>query len=177
MATVKQKIAVLKQIYSQPKNTLTLLLISAILYLINTAIIEWRNIHLIKTLGISLLSGAYYSVTKLTFYTSLASALLTGMLLSLLIYRSKLLPKENGQGGIASFAVFLGILAPGCVSCGIGLAATLGLGAALVTLPFKGLELAVLAIILLIYAINKTTTRFIECSSPVKTWKENGKRS
>jgi len=53
-------------------------------------------------------------------------------------------------GGIG---MFLGIFAPGCAACGLGLAAFFGLAASFATLPLKGLEISILAMIILIISI------------------------
>ena len=47
----------------------------------------------------------------------------------------------------------LGIFAQGCAACGIGLTAFFGLAASFATLPLKGLEISILAIIILILSI------------------------
>ena len=81
------------------------------------------------------------------------ASLLTGILLSLIVFHLKNQKGKNNSVGTGSFGAFLGILAPACASCGIGLIAALGLTGLLATLPFSGLEVSILGIILLIYAI------------------------
>lgn len=179
MVSIREKFSVIKTIFSQPKNIILATTFAALMYLLNAMIVQWANLHLIKVLGISLfLEGFYYAVGKPLFYGSVVVSLLTGILLSMLVYRSRLnAQKKENLSLISSIAVFLGLLAPGCVSCGIGLAAAIGIGASLATLPFHGLEVSAVATILLIYSINRTAVSFIECIVPKKKWKINGKRN
>ena len=65
---------------------------------------------------------------------------------------------------LSGIGLFLGAFAPGCAACGVGLAAALGLGAGFLSfLPYKGLELSIIAIIILGYAIIKTTNSMYTC--------------
>ena len=48
---------------------------------------------------------------------------------------------------------FLGVAAPVCASCGIGMLSLIGLGGALIFLPFQGLEIGLLSIALLSYSV------------------------
>jgi len=49
-------------------------------------------------------------------------------------------------------SVLVSIVAPACPSCAIGLLSILGLGGFLAVLPFKGLELGVLGVVVLIFS-------------------------
>ena len=171
MISFKEKYFVLKEIYSKPKNILIILVTTLAIYLLNAVIVQWSNLKLAGTISLTslLTEGVYYSVTKTTFYSSIIIALLTGMLISLLAHKSKenLSKKGKIKGFLPSIAVFLGLLAPGCASCGIGLAAVLGLGGAIFSLPFKGLEISFLAIALLLYSVNRTLSSFIVCETPL----------
>ncbi len=179
MIPLSDKLAVIKEIYSKSRYLSVLVIVSVFIYILNATIVQWSNLKLAGTIGLFNLitTGFYYSVTRETFYTSLMVSLLTGILISILSYKSKDILKKKGNylGFIPSIAVFLGFLAPGCAACGIGLAAVLGLGAVLINMPFKGLEISLLAIILLIYSINKTLVSFIVCKTPIKHVKSKTK--
>ena len=104
------------------------------------------------------------SILFSSFITLFLLSILTGFFASLLFYNFNL--KKNGNiklGFFGSLGLFLGILAPGCASCGIGFAAFLGFGASLATLPFQGREISFLAIGLLLFSIIKTS---INIASP-----------
>ena len=96
-------------------------------------------------------------------------SLLTGMLITLISYKYKIV-KESGKdiGILASLGILVGLLVPGCASCGIGLAAALGLGGSITSLPFKGIEISLIAIILLIVSIFMITGSFIECDIKIR---------
>ena len=61
----------------------------------------------------------------------------------------------------------LGIIGSGCASCGLPILAFLGLSGAIFYLPFQGLELSVLAIILLsvsLYSLTKQNAKQEVCA-------------
>jgi hypothetical protein len=68
-------------------------------------------------------------------------------------------------------ASIIGLAAAGCSTCGISLFALFGLSTAVSSLPFRGLELHILALVLLLvslwYMIKKLNEE-IYCKSPVK---------
>jgi len=64
------------------------------------------------------------------------------------------------MGFFGTAGIFLGILAPGCPTCAIGILPVLGIGTAfLASLPFGGLELSALAILFLGFATFKITKK------------------
>ena len=90
-------------------------------------------------------------------------ALLLGMFFSLVVYRTKMSVKvmdKKGTGIFASLGVFLGVLAPGCAACGMGILSAPGFGVIAVNfLPFKGLEISILSIIILGFSVFKITDK------------------
>ncbi len=70
-----------------------------------------------------------------------------------------------------SIGIFLGIFAPGCVVCGIGIAGLLGLAASFAVLPFKGKEIGFIAIFFLFFSLLKTT---LDLSRPCTIDDKNG---
>jgi hypothetical protein len=156
-----------KEIFKDKKYIFLTLSVGFIFYLLNAFIVQWKNLPLISIVGIwnVLFLGVYSSITKITFINTILIGLLTGVLISLLAYRFNNLSgkRSNKLGFISSAGIFLGLFAPGCAACGIGLAATLGLGSSLVFLPFEGAELSFLAIGLLVFSIWRTTRSFIQC--------------
>ena len=63
-----------------------------------------------------------------------------------------------------TFGAVLGIAAPVCIPCGIGILSVLGLGSVLTFLPFQGTEIGILSIILLLFAIISLGSSINECS-------------
>ena len=97
--------------------------------------------------------------TIITFLLLLIAAALFGLYAALLVYalRQKSMAKRSclwGSGGLVA-----GLFSAGCPMCGAFLFGLIGAPLALFFLPFKGLELRVLAIILLslsIYSLGKS---------------------
>ncbi|MEK6926237.1 MAG: hypothetical protein AABW50_03080 [Nanoarchaeota archaeon] len=89
------------------------------------------------------------------------------MLFGLIVYKSKLGLRGTGRFSIfGGIGVFLGALIPGCAACGIGLVSFLGLGAGFLTfLPYDGLELSILAILILGFSITKITREMYFCKT------------
>ncbi|MBT3865784.1 hypothetical protein HOF78_01630 [Candidatus Woesearchaeota archaeon] len=93
-------------------------------------------------------------------------SILLGVTISLIIFKIK----SNGvvKGNISksgTVGAVIGVAAPVCVPCGIGLLSVLGLGSVVAFLPFQGIELGILSIILLSYAIITLGSSIKECSS------------
>jgi len=89
--------------------------------------------------------------------SSLITAVLSGILLSLLVFKFRSFNKLEGKGffgflgsGVAAFGV-------GCPTCGAFLFGLIGMPLALMYLPFRGLELQVLGIVVLIFSIYFTS--------------------
>lgn len=91
-------------------------------------------------------------------------AILTGMVISLITMkvRMKIKFKEHA-GKKATIGIVLGLFAPACASCGLGLISIVGLGSVLAYLPFKGIEIGILSVILLAYATYSLSSSMREC--------------
>lgn len=152
------------------KNYLVIALsIACIFYVINALIVEWQNLHLIHLIGIEtiLFSGLYSSVLPSTFIFIIIMSLLTGMLVTLLIYRYTLYKSPEKKDVLSALGIFLGFFVTGCAACGVGLAALLGIGSSIAFLPFKGTEIAILAILLLTLSIIQISLRLVSCTVPL----------
>ena len=129
-------------------------------YLIGGACSTHEWLKFLFTLSIGLKS----TITAFSFYSVVVLSLMTGILVSLLVYKTEIITSDRPKGGLfASAGLFLGVLAPGCASCGIGLAAVLGLGAFLVVLPYGGAEISAIAIAIIGFSIYKTSKGFYSC--------------
>lgn len=90
----------------------------------------------------------------------LCISLLGGIVISLSLF----LVRRQIQAGIGwGSGIAVGVLAPACPSCAIGLASLLGLSGFFAVLPFKGRELGILGIGILLgslfYLSNKISTK------------------
>lgn len=170
--------AVLQGVFARPAYTLLALAIALFFYTLNALILQWKNLGIVAaTNALSLFTvGVYYLTTRLSFYSLLLVSLLTGMLISLLVYRAQAALRlqrlqSRNASIVSSFGVFAGVLLPGCASCGIGLAALLGLSSSLALLPLQGLEISLAAIVLLCIALRmvaQSMTLHTACKIPQK---------
>ncbi len=96
-------------------------------------------------------------------------SLLFGVNIAILWYKLRL---TNGidvkaQGSTAAGSV-LALLVSGCPACGVTLAGYLGLASVFSALPFLGLELKVIGILLLLYSSNYLLKKLNYCAVPTK---------
>ena len=160
--------------FSKPKRLLVLLFVTLIFYFFNIVVSNFSNILWVyrnegffegfNTLFVIIL-GFHRSILPSSFITIIVIGLLTGVLISLLLYRSELSVKNRDIGLFGGFGLFLGFLAPGCATCGLGLIGLLGLSSSLASLPLKGSEVSYLAIILIIFSIIRISTKLIKSLS------------
>jgi len=121
----------------------------------------------------SLIGGTINSMRATSLILLITMSILAGVVLSMSIYLLRRQIKANVSASFSSILVSL--VAPACPSCAIGLLSVLGFGSFLAVLPFKGLELGVLGIALLItstiYLSGKIVTK--TCDIETKGGKEN----
>ena len=94
-----------------------------------------------------LLQGLTTSISSLNLILLISISILTGLNLALLSGRMHLLQKKSGH--LLAGGSILGTITGGCASCGLPILGALGLTGSLAYLPFKGLEISALALILL----------------------------
>ncbi len=149
-------------VFKKPKRLMIVLLITLMLYLFNAVISNFSNILWVygneglfsgSKIFSMIILGFHRSILPSSVFTIIVIGLLTGVLISLLLYRSELSIKNKKVGLFAGIGLFLGILAPGCAACGIGLIGLLGLGSSLASLPLNGSEISYLAIIIILFSI------------------------
>jgi len=161
---MNKSLVVWKRVFKEKKYIITTLIVALAFYLLNGIIINVPNIKSFYSLlgfsgALKVLSvGAFRFVDRLTTFnaiTTIILSLLIGALVSLLVFRFKMATTEKaGKIGLfGSLGIFLGMAAPGCAACGVGLLAILGLSSALFVLPFQGHEINVVAIALVSFSI------------------------
>ncbi|HEX9804735.1 MAG TPA: hypothetical protein VGA67_03570, partial [Candidatus Dojkabacteria bacterium] len=85
---------------------------------------------------------------------NLIVTILFGVVLAMLVYIYGNKKKTENQTALQAFAaIFFSAVTTGCYVCGTVLLPTLGITASLAALPFGGLEIKLMSIILLIYSI------------------------
>lgn len=163
---VKKSFVNLGTLLSNIKYVILALLIGFLFYLLNFFITTFGNIssfYRAQGLGkivqftFNLFVSFKGSILLSSFISMIVLSLLTGILFSLVLYKVNLRKNISPNTSIlAGIGMFLGIFAPGCAACGLGLAAFFGLAASFATLPLKGLEISIFAGIIMIV----TTFRF-----------------
>lgn len=140
-------------------------LTSVVAFLTIAFVVLLPNFKLIKQIfiesgagaGLVLMGNLLASIgDNLTLFSILITVLLGIMLgvnISLLIYKLRTLRKGNSKtDALGGVGFFVGLLGVGCAACGTALIAALlpfGIGSLLLFLPFGGLELQILALLLL----------------------------
>lgn len=159
----------------------TLLLVALIYITLSIYSINYRLIEqtltgkyplMYKTsLFVSLLQGLFTAFTPFHIVLLLGTALLVGANIAMLIKTIRKLKRQGHITLTVGGATLLGIAVGGCGTCGISILAMLGLSTALSALPFHGLELHILAIVLLSLSMFHLTKKYHEtviCSIPPK---------
>ena len=165
----------MKMVFSKKSYVFLTLLVSVLFYLLQAIIVNFTNIINIvgdydfaTTLNlIFIILTSFWSTIELhSFLTVAIISILTGILVSLLVYRMKYMNVTGKKHGIlGSIGVFLGMFVPGCAACGIGLISVIGLGTAVASLPLQGLELSILVIAILVYVNYRTAVTLFTCKS------------
>jgi len=173
----KSLLSVWKKVFSNWRYIALTIIIALGFYSLNVFISDYKSfVSLYSKLGllgsIKLFFNFFVGFKSTTFLyvfiSLIALSILLGMLFSLIAYKTKMIRSVSGKTGVfTSAGIFLGIVAPGCAACGVGILSLLGVSAAtLAFLPFKGLELsAISAVILLIlvFKITKDIKKGISC--------------
>ncbi len=152
-------LSALKSVYSF-KISLVLTVIGTAFFFIFPLVINNIGI-LFSEFSLSLFfSFVYGAISVMNVYSLVLLSLtsvLAGIVMTMIFF---LLQRQiSGSIGLSLPGMFLSIIAPACPSCALGLLGILGLGGLLTILPFKGLELGFLGILLLsislVHLVNK----------------------
>ena len=173
----KKIFSVWKKVFSNWRYVALTIIIAVVFYSLNVIIKSYASLSsLYNKIGlfgtIKLFFSFFIGFRSTTFLGVFISiiliSVLLGILFSLITYKTKMIKSVSGKTGFfATAGIFLGVLAPGCAACGVGLLSIFGISAAtLAFLPFDGLELsAISAVILLIlvFKITKDINKGISC--------------
>lgn len=177
ITSIKEGLGVWKKVFGNFKYLSIVLAVAFLFYAFNVFVSNPSAISSFYS-GQGFFEATYFLWTlmvgfggtiKLHSYISiLLISLLLGILFSLIVYKINLVGtpkiKNKKAGFFAITGTFLGVFAPGCAACGVGLASLLGIStAALTFLPFDGLELSIAAIGLISFSIVRLTKNFSEC--------------
>jgi len=143
----------LKTVYSEKKYFFITFLFAFIIYAMNVFV---RNFLLLKkqpsiTLFLLLISGFHETIHLSGWIVLILVLILGGIVLSMSIHLIKNQVKTNHASG--SSGVLLAFIAPACPTCALSIASSAGIGSLLAFLPFNGIELSYLSLILLIISL------------------------
>jgi len=131
---------------------LGLLVMFALSYYLTVVNVAEKSIYIYAEIN-----GYLFTITSLVL--TLLVAIMTGVYLSLFIFRKDLSRKDKTKGGkkdgvAGAFGGGVNLVASGCPTCGVPLLGLIGIPSALMVLPYKGLELKLLSVIILIISIH-----------------------
>ncbi len=101
----------------------------------------------------SLFFGMWTSMSGTGFALLIVTAVLTGVNLTLLIKKLKSLKKQGNLKLVVGGSTLIGIVGSGCASCGLPILALLGLSGSVAYLPFRGIELSYISVMLLLFSL------------------------
>lgn len=167
-------IKVLKDVFSKKKYIFMAVIITFLFYSLNIVLSSWEVFSEFSS------DKSFFGTIKLFFFlffkigginnvsssiSLILISILLGILFSLILYKTKIRissdKKAHFFGGVG---IFLTVFVPGCAACGVGLFSVLGLSVGILySLPFKGLGLSVLSILILSFTIYKITKDMYVC--------------
>lgn len=137
-----------------PVLIITLAYVIVTVYLMNASLI-WDTLsgayswNYKWNILIALLLGMWTAMSLPSLFLLMTVALLTGLNLVLTLERLRFLRSSGKLHWAIGGSTLIGLVGSGCASCGLPILALLGLGGAAVYLPYGGMELSLLAIMLL----------------------------
>lgn len=156
----------LKEVYAEKKYWVFSGLFSLLVFSLNALIGNYKLIasQFSSLLLLDLIVSAHSTMPATSFVFLLIISLLSGVVFSFSIFLFR--RQITYSAGVGLTGIVSSVLAPACSSCALGLAGILGVSGVLSLLPFKGLELGVLGIMLLgvsiIYLSEKISTKVCE---------------
>lgn len=151
-----------------PAVVIAILYILLVTYLMNWSLVKdtllgtYSVIYKWRILT-GLLQGLTTSMTAFALLLLLLTAILTGINLTLIFLRLRAMHGNGKLHVMVGGSSLLAIVGSGCAVCGLPLLALLGLSGSLIYLPWHGIELSVLAMMLLL-----TTFYFMLRSYPTE---------
>ena len=162
MKYIDNTINALKEVYSHNSYFAVSFISAILIYSLNAVAHNYKILasQFSFSLLFSLIIGAPKAMVASSFIFLVIISIFAGILVSMSIF---LLKRQIMDGVYASgTGIVVSILAPACPSCALGLLGILGIGSFLSVLPFKGLELGLLGVFIVVaslfYLSNKIMT-------------------
>ena len=152
MKSIRNVKTALKEVYKNKGYLFFTIGFSIVIFLFNALINNYKLLlsSFSFKLLFSLIGGIMTTITPTSLIFLVIISILAGIVISMGIFLIR--RQIKGSVGTSAASVVIGIAMPACPSCAIGLLSILGLGGFLAVLPFKGLELGVLGVILLVFS-------------------------
>ena len=150
-----------KEVFVKPGYWVLAIVFAFIIFSVNPLIRNYRLVTENPEFIITVILAAPSSTAIGPFTTMTLVAVLAGIVLAFSIF----LVTRQIKSGIAAGAsgIIVGLLAPSCPACAIGILSVVGLGGFLSVLPFKGQELGVIGVLILVgsmfFLSNKIATK------------------
>ncbi|HLC96179.1 MAG TPA: hypothetical protein VJH97_02565 [Candidatus Nanoarchaeia archaeon] len=164
-----------KRVMVQHPYWLISIAVSFLFFIFNVLITNWNSLVSVFNLdGILAFASLLFieafqfqrTIQIYSYISLILISLLLGILASIILFKMKAKYDKEKIDRISTVSIFLGMLAPGCAACGIGLASVLGLSGYFVAFfPYNGLEISVLSIFLLGFSIVKLGKSMDSCSA------------
>ena len=166
----------LKEVYKEKGYLYLTISFSIFIFLFNALINNYKILlsSFSFKLFFSLVGGIMTTITTTSLVFLVIISILAGIVISMGVFLIR--RQIKGSAGASTASVVVGIAMPACPSCAIGLLSVIGLGGFLAYLPFKGLELGVLGVILLLFSTNylsgkiNTNTCKIDTNGGKRKW-------
>lgn len=142
-----------KQVYDLPLYGIITIIAAAILFSLNSLI---RNYTLLVhdfslSLVFSLIRGTLTSLPPYAIITLVLVSVLGGIVVAFSAFTIR---RQLALGISTSFTgIIIAVFAPACPACALSLLSIVGLGGFLAVLPFKGIELGILGIVILLSSL------------------------
>ena len=153
----------IKEVYKAYGYWLVSIFFIIFIFMIHALLINYKLLFSVFsiTLWLKLTVGLFSAMDPVSLIFLSIVAFFGSMVLSMSIF----LVKRQLKGGFSAggTGILVGLIAPACPSCALGLFGVIGIGGFLTTLPFKGLEFGIVGVIILlaslVYLSNKITTQ------------------
>lgn len=159
-------IKIIKSVLKRKKYAITALiaaaLMAAISYYLTIVNVAFHSFSILVQMDGPLFTAASFAL-------SLTISVLFGIYLALFIFRRDLIKDNKNTKAVISGlgGTITGVIAAACPTCGAPVFALFGAPLALMSLPFQGLEIKVLSILLLllsIYLLTESIEKKINCA-------------
>jgi len=143
----------LEEVYNRKMYYLYTFLVAGLMFTINALLRNYKLLfpNFSLSLFFTLLTGFPSTIPLASLINLIIISLLSGIVAAMSVFLVKRQISTRAYAGFTS--LLTGVLAPACPSCALGLLTLLGLEVFLTILPFKGVELGVLAVMVLLFSL------------------------